>query len=57
MYKYAKFDQNIPRGSRIVSVFSKWPRPAGGMLGKASSIKIGCYTCEWLDNVDMYKYA
>ena len=27
------------------------------MLNKPSSIKKGCYTCQWLDNVDMHLYA
>ena len=31
--KYGKFDQNIPWGSRVMSI---WPRPAGLMLGKVS---------------------
>ena len=37
MYKYAKFDQNIPYGSRVMSISTKRPRPAGLMLGEASS--------------------
>ena len=27
------------------------------MLSKPSSIKKGCYTCQWLDNVDIHLYA
>ena len=27
------------------------------MLSKPLSIKKGCYTCQWLDNVDMHLYA
>ena len=27
------------------------------VLSKPLSIKKGCYTCQWLDNVDMHSYA
>ena len=37
--KYAKFDPNIPYDSRIMNIFPIWPRHAGLMLSKASSIK------------------
>ena len=30
--------------------------PAEMMLSKPSSIKKGCYTCQWLDSVDMHFY-
>ena len=50
MYKYAKFDKNIPCGSRVMSVFTNRPRPAGRMPRPRFAYK-------WLDNVKMYKYA
>ena len=31
--------------------------PAEMMLSKPISIKKGCYTCQWLHNVDMHLYA
>ena len=37
MYKYAKIDQNIPCGSRVISIFTKGPRPSEMILCKASS--------------------
>ena len=39
--QYAKFDPNIhvPFGSRVMSIFTNWPRAAGLMLRKASSIE------------------
>ena len=37
MYKYKKFDHNMPCGSRIMSIFTKRPRPAEMVLGEASS--------------------
>ena len=52
MYKYAKFHPNIPCGSRVMNIFTNWPRLTGLMLSKASSIKKGYYTYKWLDNVD-----
>ena len=55
--KYAQFDPNILSGSRVMRVFSNWPQPAEMMLCKPLSIKEGCYTCQWLDNVDMHFYA
>ena len=36
--KYAKFDPNILCGSRVMSIFTNVPQPAGLMLSKASSI-------------------
>ena len=45
MYKYgwAMFEiimePNIPRGSRVMSIFTNWPRSDGLMLWKASFIK------------------
>ena len=36
MYKYAIFGQNIPCGSRVLSNFTKIPRPARLMLAEAS---------------------
>ena len=27
------------------------------MLSKASSLKAGCYACQWLENADMHKFA
>ena len=53
----AEFDLNIPSGSRVMSIFINCPRPAILMFSKASSIKKGCYACQWLDNVEMHKYA
>ena len=38
MYKNAKFYQNIPCGSRVISVYTKRARPVKMMLGKASSL-------------------
>ena len=35
-YKYA-FNQNIPCGSRVMSIFTNIPRPAEMMLDEASS--------------------
>ena len=32
--KYAKFDPNIPCGSRVMSVFTNLPQPAEMMLSK-----------------------
>ena len=29
----------------------------GLILSKVSSINKGCYTCQWLDSVDMHTYA
>ena len=42
--KYAKFDPNmhVPCGSRVMSIFTNWPRPTGPVLRKASTIKKGC---------------
>ena len=57
MHAYAKFDPNIPCGSRVMNTFTNWPRPVGLMLSKASSIKRGCYACQWLDSVEMHAYA
>ena len=59
---YAKFDLNIPCGSRVISIFIYSAQPARLMLSKASSIKKGCNARQWLDNVDMhskkkYKYT
>ena len=50
MNKYAKFDQNIPTGSRAMSIFTKRPRPAEMMLGEASSP----FAYQWLDNGLVY---
>ena len=36
MYKYAKFDQNIPCSSRVMNIFTLRPLPAEMMLGEAS---------------------
>ena len=35
MFKYEKFDQNIWCGSRVMSIFTKRPRPTKMMLPKA----------------------
>ena len=51
MYKYAKLDQNIPCGSRVISI---WPRLGWLMLGKASSPF--CILYQWLDSVEIDKY-
>ena len=40
-----------------MSIFTNWPQPAQMILNKSSSINEGCYTCQWLDNVDMHLYA
>ena len=48
MYKYAKFDQDMPRGLREMSIFTNWPRPAELVLSTASSIEKCCYACQWL---------
>ena len=37
MYRYAKFDQNIPGGSIVMSIFTKRPRPAESMPSEAPS--------------------
>ena len=37
VHKYTKFDVNIPRGSRVMSIFTKRARPAKMMLDEASS--------------------
>ena len=37
LYKQAKFDENIPFGSRVMSLFTKRAQPANMMLGEASS--------------------
>ena len=37
LYKQAKFDENIPCGSRVMSLFTKIAQPAKIMLGEASS--------------------
>ena len=55
--KHVKFYPNAPCVSRVMSIFTNWPRPARLMLSKASSIKKGCCACQWFDHVDMYKYA
>ena len=34
-------------------LFHEQPQPAE-MLSKPLSSKKGCYTCQWLDNVDMH---
>ena len=54
MHLYAKCDQNMPYGSRIMSICTNCKRTD---RRKASSIKKGCYTCQWLDNVDMHWYV
>ena len=54
---YAIFYTNIPCGSRVMNIFTNSQQPAEMMLSKPLSIKKGCYTCQWLDNVDMYLYA
>ena len=53
MYMCAKLDQNTPCGSKIMIMFTKRPRPAEMMLGKASSP----FNLPWLDNVYINKYA
>ena len=53
MYNYTKFDQNIPCGSRVMSIFTQRSRPAKMMLNEASS----SFAYQCLDNVKMYKYA
>ena len=57
LHNYAKFDPNIQCGSRVMNIFTNSPQPAEMMLSKPSSIKKGCYTCQWLDNVDMHLYS
>ena len=32
-------------------IFTNRPHPAEMLLSKPSSIKIGCYTCQWLGSV------
>ena len=39
IHKYAKFDPNIPYGSRVRRIFTNRPQQAGLMLSKHSSIK------------------
>ena len=50
-------DPNMPRGSRVMSIFTNCPQPAEIMLSKPSSMKKGYYPCQWLDNDDMHFYA
>ena len=57
VHKYTKFEVNIPRGSRVMSIFTNWFANFQLMLGKASSIKKDCYAWQSIDNVDMYKYG
>ena len=40
-----------------MSSFTNLPQLAEMMLSKPSSIKKGCYTYQWLDNIDMHLYA
>ena len=54
---YAIFYPNIPCGSRVMNIFTNSQQPAEMMLSKPSSIKKNWYTCQWLDNFDMYLYA
>ena len=56
MYKYAKFDQNIPCGLTVMSIFTKRPRRTKMMLGKMMKPRHRfAYQC--LDNVKIKKYA
>ena len=57
MNTYAKYDPNIPCGSRVMSIFTNWSQLTEMMLSKTLSIKNGHHTCQWLDNVDMHLYA
>ena len=57
MYTYAKFDQNIPSGSRDMSIFIKltttdWTDAHQSLLHQKC-----CYASQWLDNVGMHTYA
>ena len=52
MYKYAKFDQNIWCGSRVMSFFTKRPQLAKMMLSRASSP----FVYQWLGNVKINKF-
>ena len=52
--KYPKFDTHIPCDSRVMSSFTNLPQLAEMMLSKPSSIKKGCYTYQWLDNIGMH---
>ena len=36
--------------------FTNWPQQAEMMFSKSSSFNKGCYTRQWLDNIDMYLY-
>ena len=54
IYQYAKFDENTWCGSRGTSIFTKRPQPAKTILSNPSSIKNGCYTCQWFDNVGIH---
>ena len=42
MYKYAKFDQNLPYSSRVISIFTKNFRPAELIIDEASSVAGQC---------------
>ena len=60
MHTYAKSDQNIPCGSKIMSIFTNLPRPAGLKLSKAPTIKTMLRMTvvrRGLGNVDMHTYA
>ena len=53
MYKYAKFYQNIPCGSRVISVFTKRAQLVKMMLAKPRH----CFAWQWLNNVKVHKYT
>ena len=50
---YANIDPNIPRGSRVMSIFTNCPQLAEMMLNNPSSIKCG-FACQYFGYVDMH---
>ena len=44
-------------GFKSYEPFADWSQQAALMLSKPSSIKKSCYSCQWLENVDMNMYA
>ena len=52
-HNYAKFDPNIPSGSRVMSIFNNCQQLAEMMLNNPSSIKCG-FACQYLGYVDMH---
>ena len=55
--KYAKIDPNIPCGSSVMSILLTDHNRLEWCSSNPHPSKKSCYTCKWLDNVDMHMYA